>query len=43
MASGTQLSVQALQSAKLASIVAQVLERPQVDLLDWRMIWDSLH
>jgi hypothetical protein len=33
----TQLSMQALQSAELAPIVAQVIANPHIDLLDWHV------
>ncbi|HEU5102302.1 MAG TPA: hypothetical protein VFU22_24940, partial [Roseiflexaceae bacterium] len=37
MAPGTQLSMQELPSAELAPIVAQAIECPQVDRLDWQI------
>src|SRR5262245_15928348 len=37
MAPGTQLSMQELPSAELAPIVAQAIERSQVDRLDWQV------
>jgi hypothetical protein len=33
----TQLSMQALQSAELAPIVAQVIANPHIDFLDWHV------
>jgi len=37
MAEGTQLSMQALQSSELAPVVAQVINHPHVDLLEWHV------